>query len=263
MKLALVQTDPIFGDVQRNVAQALQWMKRDKADLYVLPELFNTGYNFVAQKEVDDLGEPAGRGFTYSALAAFAKENKTHIVYGFAEKQRRSAYNACSLVGPRGLIDTYRKTHLFGRETLFFKPGNTGFRVHRLPFGRLGMMICFDWYFPEATRTLALMGAQLIAHPSNLVLPNCPEGMKTRCLENRVFAATADRVGAETRGGRTLHYIGQSQLVSPLGKVMVRMGSSKGGIRFVNLDLKEANRKRVGDYNDLLKDRRPTFYRAL
>lgn len=260
MRLAVVQTNPRFGHPERNVASALTQMTQKSADLYVLPELCNTGYNIRTVAEIDRMAEPTGEGPTYRAMEAHAKKQRCYIVYGFAEKRGRRRYNSAALVGPRGLLGIYRKTHLFGKEKRFFSPGDTGFPVYPLPFGRVGLMICFDWYFPESARTLAMKGAQLIAHPSNLVLPNCPEGMKTRCLENRVFAATADRVGVENRGGIRLRYIGMSEIVSPKGRILVRLSQDREELKVVSIDLREADRKWLNPWNHLLKDRRPRFY---
>jgi predicted amidohydrolase len=75
------------------------------------------------------------------------------------------------VVGPKGFIGCYRKTHLFFEETLWFTPGDSGFQVWDIGMAKVGVMICFDWYYPESARTLALQGADIIAHPSNLVLP--------------------------------------------------------------------------------------------
>jgi predicted amidohydrolase len=257
MRIAVVQTNPQFGEVEANIKAALALMESVKADLYVLPELFNTGYNFVTTDELEQLAEPRG-GATYDAIAEFTQLNSCYVVFGFAEKADR-IYNSSSLVGPEGLIGLFRKVHLFYRERLFFAPGNLGFPVFDLPFGKVGMMICFDWIYPESARTLALRGAQLIAHPSNLVMPYCPDAMVTRCLENRVFAATANRVGREHRGGIDLTFIGKSEVVSPRGEILKRL-DNEDAIGVVEVHLAQALNKHVNEFNDLLGDRREEAY---
>ncbi len=270
-RVAIVQTNPEFGDIRKNVAEAVELAGSVRADLYVLPELFSTGYNFTSRKEVERLSEPAD-GSAFAAMAGLAKKLKAYIAYGFAERPATGttagsgaagaarSYNSAALVGPRGMVGLYRKVHLFAKETLYFAPGDLGFRVFELPFGKVGIMVCFDWYYPEAARTLALRGAQIIAHPSNLVLPYCPDAMITRCLENRVFAATANRIGTERRGGSELRYIGTSEIVSPSGEVLIRMPHDEAGIRVVEVDLKEALGKKINRYNDLMGGRRPSEY---
>jgi predicted amidohydrolase len=258
MHIAVVQTNPQFGQVEANIKAAFALMEREHADFYVLPELFNTGYNFINTDEVEQLSEKAD-GVTCHAIAEFARRNSCYVVYGFAEKADRM-YNSSLLVGPEGTIGLFRKVHLFSREHLFFAPGNLGFPVFDLPFGKVGMMICFDWIYPESARTLALRGAQLIAHPSNLVMPYCPDAMVTRCLENRVFAVTANRVGRENRGGVDLKYIGKSEIVSPRGEILKRLPDAEEAIGVAELHLAQASSKRINEFNDLFAGRRPEQY---
>ena len=258
MRLVVAQTNPVFGDVVSNVRVAVSLMESERADLYILPELFNTGYNFIDEGEVQKLAEPV-LGFTFERVAEFAKKRSCYVAYGFAENADRM-YNSAALVGPEGLVGTYRKVHLYYREKLFFASGNLGFPVFELPFGNVGVMICFDWMYPESARTLALKGAQLIVHPSNLVLQYCPDAMITRCLENRVFAATANRVGRESRGGVDLIYIGKSEIVSPRGEILARLGDAETGVAVVDVDLRLAANKEINEYNDLLNDRKVQQY---
>lgn len=258
MRLAIVQTDPLFGEVDSNIRHALSLMEHEHADLYVLPELFNTGYNFVDRKELAMLAEPPTGG-TFEAMAAFAKKRGCYLVYGFAE-EGAALYNSAALVGPGGLLGLYRKVHLYYKETTLFAPGDLGFPVIPLPFGNVGMMICFDWLFPESARSLALGGADLIAHPSNLVMPHCPDAMVTRCLENRVFSATANRIGREERGGVALGFIGKSEIVTPRGDILRRLDEASAGIAVEEVDLSLARNKMINKWNDLLGDRKPSQY---
>ena len=258
MKLAVVQTNPVFGEVKSNIQEAIDLMDSVNADFYVLPELFNTGYNFINAEEVQKLAEPTG-GITMRAMQEWATNKNCYVVYGFAEKNE-NIFNSSALVDSQGVIGIYRKVHLFDRENLFFSPGNLCFPVYETRFGKIWMMICFDWIFPESARSLMLKGAQLIAHPSNLVLPYCPDAMVTRCVENKIFAATADRVGNEERGGYKLKFIGMSEIVTPDGTVLCRLGSNESSISFAEVDLSFALSKKVNSFNDLLDNRRVEQY---
>lgn len=261
MKVGFVQSSPKFGDVERNVDRALRRVERADAELLVLPELFNTGYRFRSVKEAFSLAEEIPNGPTVKRLIRAAKAKKAFIVAGLAERAGQKVYNSSVLVAPKGLVGVYRKAHLFSTEKRLFSPGNTPFEVHDIGKARIGMMICFDWLFPEAARTLALKGADIICHPSNLVLPHCPEAMITRCLENRVFAITANRVGEEARVGKErLRFIGKSGIVSPSGEVLVRASSSRTATGVVEIDPRSARDKRITPKNDVLKDRRPALY---
>lgn len=260
-----------FGEVEKNLEKAIGFISRKKADLWVLPELFNTGYQFVSKREVADLSETLPGGPTTRRLITVAKERKTSIVAGLVERSGRALYNASVLVGPRGIIGVYRKIHLFYEEKQWFTPGNLPFKVYPVGYrsekggmlrARLGMMICFDWIFPESMRTLALLGADIICHPANLVLPYCPDAMVTRSLENHVFGITANRVGREFRGKESLEYIGRSEVVDPGGRILCRASDKKEEAYVISIDPKRARNKRLNRFNDLLKDRRSRFYRG-
>ena len=184
------------------------------------------------------------------------------IVAGLPERVGAACYNSAVVVGPSGFIGCYRKTHLFFEETLFFTPGDTGFEVWDIGPAKIGVMICFDWYYPEAARTLALKGAEIICHPSNLVLPNCPDSMPVRCLENQVFAITCNRTGSEARGGKDqLTFIGNSEVVAPRGAILHRASRDQEELCIVEIDPADARNKALTPYNDLLHDRRESLYR--
>ena len=269
MQLALIQMQPALLAVADNLARAERLIEQaGAADLYLLPELFPSGYTFQTTDEVAQVAEPAGSGPTFDVLSRIARRRNAAIVYGFAERRGNALYNSANVIAPEGLITTYRKIHLFGREKLFFSPGDAAPPVVDLACGRVGVMVCFDWYFPEVARTLALRGAELIVQPANLVLPHCPDAMITRSLENRVFTATCDRVGAETNGDVTVDvsskvthtFIGMSQVVNPRGEVLVRLSRDREETAVVSLDLTGARSKQLGQHNDLFADRQPALY---
>ncbi len=263
MKAAFFQFSPVFGDIRGNVGKAVQTLAALTADLVVLPELFNTGYQFASREEVEKLSEEVPSGFTTRSLADLSRKKAFYIVAGLAERDGDNIYNSAVLTGPDGFIGVYRKTHLYFEEKLWFTQGDTGFKVWDTPIGRIGIMICFDWFFPESARTLALKGAQIIAHPSNLVLPYCPDAMVTRCLENRIFAVTANRTGNEERGGREpLRFIGSSEIVSPSGQILLRASAEKEELGRAEIDTEEAGNKKINPFNDIFEDRREGLYHA-
>ncbi len=253
-RLGVVQNSPKFLKAPQNLKACFELMDNQDADLWVLPEFFASGYNFKTRKEARQCAETAD-GPLVALLRAYAARHHCAIVAGFPERVGDKLYNS-AVLAQGGKHRVYRKTHLFGGEKKFFKPGNTGFWTENIKDVLVGVMICFDWFFPESARTLALQGAQIIAHPANLVLPWGPEGMKIRSLENRVFSATANRVGAE----RGLRYIGQSQIVSPNGTLLVRLGPEQPAVAVVTVDAWTAKDKKVHVACDLFADRRPRHY---
>jgi len=264
LRVAVVQTAPRFGRVRANVTRTLRQMAGKPADLYVLPELFSTGYQFASNAEVARLSEHVPDGPTTRRLIAFARRRRCTIVAGLAERAGGRYYNSAVIIGPKGFLGRYRKLHLFGEETRWFSPGASAPAVWKIGSTRIGVMICFDWFFPEAARLLALKGAELICHPSNLVLPYCPEAMRTRSIENRLFTATANRVGVEARGGRApLTYIGRSQITDLRGRLLYRAKATGEAVGVAVIDPAAARDKRLNVYNDLLRARRPRAYRLL
>jgi predicted amidohydrolase len=263
MRVGFYQYNPSFGEVAKNLDAVTATLERADADLIVLPELFASGYQFVSQEEAQRLAEPVPDGPTTRRLVEIAKRRQLHIVAGLPEKAGSKCYNSAVVVGPTGCIGCYRKTHLFYEETLFFTPGDSGFQVWDIGPAKIGVMICFDWYYPEAARSLAVQGADIICHPSNLVLPNCPDSMPVRCLENRVFAITCNRIGSEARGGKDrLTYIGHSEVVTPKGVIQYRAPRDREDLAIVEIDPAEARNKSLNRYNDLLRDRRTSLYKS-
>jgi 5-aminopentanamidase len=261
MRVGYYQNNPEFGKMAENLERIAATLETAEADLLVLPELCASGYQFVSTEEVRDLAEAVPAGATTTRLLELAKRRQMVIVAGLPERAGTAFYNSAVVVGPQGFIGCYRKTHLFFEETLFFTPGDTGFQVWDIGPAKIGVMICFDWYYPEAARTLALKGAEIICHPSNLVLPNCPDSMPVRCLENRVFAITSNRTGSEARHGKDrLTYIGNSEVVTPRGAILHRAPREQEALCVVEIDPAEARNKSITPFNDLLKDRREALY---
>ncbi|MBM3898011.1 MAG: acyltransferase [Thaumarchaeota archaeon] len=264
VNLSFIQFKPNFGDIQGNLDQVKELVPRAMQGIIVLPELFNTGYTFTGKKEVAELAEEAPAGETCSKLADLSKKMTSTIVAGFAEKAGSKIYNSAMIVSNGEFLGVYRKAHLFYKEKLWFSPGKTGFPVFDTKDGRIGVMICFDWIYPEAARVLALRGADVIAHPSNLVLPGLAQrGMRIRALENRVFTITANRVGTESRGEDRFRFTGRSQIVSPKMKVLASANSAETTVKSVEVDLSQARNKMINKLNNLLEGRQIDLYSSL
>jgi predicted amidohydrolase len=264
MKAGFYQFYPIFGKKDENLNKILSQVKNADLELLVLPEFFATGYQFISTDEITELSEPVPNGYTTEFLSDLSHKKGFYIVAGLAEREGDKFYNSAILTGPDGFIGVYRKTHLFFEEKLYFTPGDTGFNVWDTRLGRIGIMICFDWFFPESMRTLALLGAEVIAHPSNLVLPYCPHAMPVRCLENMVYAITANRVGVENRKeDQTLKFTGQSQVVSPKGEILIRASEDEEVLLGSEIVPEISRDKALNPFNDIFKDRRPGSYGPL
>ena len=155
------------------------------------------------------------------------------------------------MIGPNGVEHTYRKLHLFNEEKHLFDAGDIPLQINVVNDVKVGMLVCFDRVFPETMRALTIQGAEVIAHPSNLVLSFCQEAMITRCLENRVFAITTNRFGSDKRPHGEIKFTGKSQIVGP------------GGLFITEIDPAQSQNKNITRLNDLIADRRPEYYQDL
>jgi predicted amidohydrolase len=241
----------------------VQSLNHVDCDLIVLPELALTGYFFADRTEAYELAEEPSNSSSVSSLVALCRQRRFHMVIGFAERDKDRVFNSALLIGPDGVEHIYRKLHLFNTEKNCFDPGDTPFTVQTVRDTKIGMMICFDWIFPEATRTLSLLGAQVICHPSNLVLSYCQQSMTTRCLENSVFAVTANRFGADERPHGSVRFTGKSQITGPKGEILNRAASQRQALCVMDIDPEQADDKNITPHNQIITDRRPEFYRAL
>jgi predicted amidohydrolase len=261
MKIGVYQFAPEFGEKEKNLKRIEDATLQTDADLVVLPELCCTGYQFVSQEEVESLCEPIPQGSIVQRFIDIARRRNLHIVAGLGEKAGGVFYNSAVLVGPQGFIGKYRKVHLFWDEYDWFQSGNMGYRVWDIGPAKIGLMICYDWIYPEAARSLALQGADIICMPTNLVLPYCQDAMITRSIENRVFTVTANRTGSEKRGSKNkLTFTGGSQIVDPQGVILFRLGKETESIQEVEIDPNRARDKQITPRNHLWKDLRPDQY---
>lgn len=263
MKIGYLQLRPQFGRTRENVRAAKSMLAGVTDATVVLPELFNTGYVFRNMDEVRDLAESAANGYTVTELKKVAIAQQLNLVFGIAEAKNRKYYNSSVLITSKGKIHVYQKAHLFDREKLFFQAGAGAFKTYPVEGAKIGMMVCFDWFFPEVMRVLALTGSQVICHPANLVLPWCQDAMRTRSLENRVYSVTANRIGVEKRGSISLSFTGKSQIVSPKGEVLASATERSESLKVVEVDPAEALDKHVTPNNDLFRDRKVALYKPL
>jgi len=270
IRIACIQMEPKVGRKKANVKKSLELLAaaaNNGAKLAVLPELTNSGYVFESRDEAFDLAEEIPEGLTTQAWCDAAVDHGLYIVAGIAERDDNTLYNSAVIIGPAGYIGRFRKVHLWNEENLFFEPGNLGFPVFRTPIGRIGAMICYDGWFPEGHRLLALQGADLICIPTNWV-PIPGQDSKREAManilcmaaahSNSVFIAAADRVGRE----RGQPFIGQSLIVSYTGWPVAGPASAKDEeIIYADVNLSDARRSRNwNEYNQVLRDRRSDLY---
>jgi len=264
LEIAIVQFEPVLLDIRNNLERAMGLIKEitsiSNPNVILFPELFLSGYTFKDKSEVEKVSFPLNENEYLTSFIEISRERSIAISGGYSERAGDLLYNSSFFIGDGEIIANYRKVHLFHDEVDFFEPGDTGFRVFEYRGARLGMMICFDWIFPEAARTLALKGVQVILHPANLVLPYCQRAMYARAIENRVFIVTANRVGEEKSGGRKNSFTGESQIVSPRGEYILTMNGEEECFASAVIDPKLADDKKVTEKSDIFAARRVEFY---
>jgi len=262
LKVGFLQFRPEFGKIKENTDFIVsELVEKHEFDIAVLPELCSTGYLFENSKQASELAEDEN-GYFAKSLLKLAKEKNCLIAGGFCEKGKDKPFNSQILVSEKGVLSIYRKAHLFYKEKEIFEKGDTPFKAVDSGKGyKVGLMICFDWIYPEAMRSLALDGAEVILHSSNLVLPYCQKAMFARALENRVFIITANRFGKEINSkGETVEFTGQSQIMSPNGEVLLTVGRTTTGFYSVEIDLSLTD-KQMNPLNNLFADRRKNLYK--
>ncbi len=272
LRIAVAQYEPRIGDPEHNRAEAVAWVEAAAdvgAELVVLPELASSGYVFASDAEADALAEDPDTGATVGALVAACRRRGTHVVAGLAERAAGCRHNSAVVVGPGGRLATYRKLHLFHDERSWFQPGD-GLVVVDLPGVRVGVEICYDLWFPEVARGLALRGAEVIAVPTNWVSSfrarlhdehgYCQGDVMAMAAAaaNGTVVACADRVGAE----RGVTFLGASLIVGPDGWPVAGPASAdRPGLLVAEVDLGGVERARQRTpRNHLLADRRPDVY---
>ncbi|MEK6301789.1 MAG: carbon-nitrogen hydrolase family protein [Acidobacteriota bacterium] len=271
-KIACVQMDVEIGNVEANrlkIVERIESAADCGAELVIFPECALTGYCFESLDEAKPFAETLD-GPSAQAIVDACARTGTHVVAGFIERDGENFYNAAILCGPGGggIIGNYRKVHLpFLGVDRFLTPGDKPFRVFDLPFGRIGINICYDASFPEASRALKLLGAELIVLPTNW-----PTGawrtaefiINTRACENHINFAAVNRCGVE----RGWEFIGRSKVVDVNGDTIAEAAREGEEMLVVEVDFQEANNNRIvnvaGSYEiDRLADRRPEFYGSI
>jgi len=270
MKIGYLQYNPFHHNISKNHEYIQSCLSRATADLIVLPELSLSGYLFETNEEVLACAETIP-GPSSDKFLALAKKTQTSYIYGCIEKvdqrsivddKSSSCYNSSVFVSPQGEIRTYRKAHLFNREKIHFIPGNDPFFIFDVQGISVGMLICFDHMFPEAARTLSLLGAQIICHPSNLVLSGFAQATTlARSIENQIFWILANRIGTEISGDVTCTYTGGSQITSPNGSILVSSSQDSEDLQIISIDPSLALHKSISKRNHIFDDRRTDLYR--
>jgi len=259
MHLALGQAPIVLGDIEKNLEvmenliKSAQKKCEGNLDLMAFPELFITGYNLrdnysKVAEEIPSSSKAQKR------IINLAKKHNVHIATGIVEKSGKSLFNSAIIIGPEGYIGHYRKQFLpnFGpfEEKMFFSEGKQT-PVFDTPFGKIGIQICYDIFFPETSMGLALNGAELILNLAATPTTSRPlfhRVLPARAIETTCFYAYSNNIG--TQGSLT--FAGESTIVDPRGKTIAHIPSFEEGVLVCELPLEELNTFR--EARPILKD---------
>jgi 5-aminopentanamidase len=270
MLVGVAQIEPRLGEIERNLEACVARLEEAAGagcELLVLPECAVPGYVFESPEEAAGFAQEVP-GPATEALEAVCARLGVHAVCGLLEREGDKLRNCAVLVGPAGLVGRYWKSHLpYLGVDRFVAPGDGPLEPFDTPLGRIGVEICYDLRFPEVTRSLALAGADLIAHPTNWPLAarsNADFMTRSRALENRVYLLTSNRVGRE----RSAEFCGWSQIVDPLGNRLAEADERSEALLVAEVEVEEARAKDIipkpGEYEmHLFDDRRPELYGAV
>lgn len=269
-RVAAVQMEPKLGQVRENLERIL--IKLDDAAssgarLAVFPECALSGYGFGSRDE--GLQHAATiDGPEVKRVAHGVARTGCSCIFGLLERDGERLYNACVLVGPSGIVGTYRKIHLpYLGIDMFVDPGDRPFAVCEVEGLRIGMHICYDGSFPETARVLTLLGADLLVLPTNWPTHTecaAKHMIPTRAMENTVYVMAVNRVGVESG----FRFIGLSSIADPAGTILVRAGADAEETIYADIDPIRSRTKdlvRVPGRHviNLIADRRPAFYGPL
>ncbi|HUX99270.1 MAG TPA: nitrilase-related carbon-nitrogen hydrolase [Candidatus Deferrimicrobium sp.] len=262
LNVSAIQFNPVFLDLEYNrktISDLIQIsISKYNSKLIVLPELTFSGYNFMNLAQVRETAEEIPSSKSCQLLEQLAKDNEVFIIAGINEKAKEKFFNSAVVFGPKGYICTYRKIQLYNKEKKFFMPGDLPLQIFEIEDYKIGIMICFDWFFPEIPRTLALLGADVVCHLMNAVIPDGAYlGDTFHSRWNRIFIVLANRIGEE----RDLKFIGRSTIIDPTGKLLAQASSDQEEIIHRSIDPTLARNKHLNEKNHVLADRRTEFYK--
>lgn len=271
-------------ELQENLEKAEKKIREaaaEGANIILLPELFEREY-FCQQRRYDfyHYAKPAEENEAVQMGVRLAKELGVVLPVSFYEKEVNNLYNSIACIDADGTISgIYRKTHIpddhYYQEKFYFTPGDTGFRVFNTRYGKIGIGICWDQWFPESARCMALQGAELLFYPTAIgsepilecdSMPHWRRCMQGHAAANLMPVIAANRIGTEVveanteNGGQRslLTFYGSSFLTDEVGELKKTASRDQEEILIEEYDLDELAAKRL-EWG-LFRDRRPEMY---
>lgn len=257
LEIAQIQLNPKLGHCEYNLKRIESLLDQaSKADLIILPELANTGYKFDNRDQAYAMASDPTCLKYVEFIRDYSRDNKVNIISGYLEKEGDKLFNSAIFIKPDGSGGKYRKIHLFMNEKNIFAPGNLGLPIFDLGKYKLGILICFDYLFPEIWRIMALKGADFIVHPSNLITQNAHKVVPAQAIMNGYYVITTNRIGTEG----DITFCGNSFISDPRGNIISEMDRVNEGIKITTVNPLLSRDKMITTGNHILNDRLPDNY---
>ena len=282
VKIGIIQSK-ISDNIKKNLISAIKNIKKaasKKAKIICMPELFLS--NYFCQTESHSNFKLAEKipGKTTKIFCELAKELQIVLMISLFEKKTHGFYHNTSIViNEKGkILSKYRKMHIPDDpgyyEKFYFTPGDLGFKSVKTKFGKIGPLICWDQWFPEAARLTALKGAQIIFYPTAIgwhpkekrefgktQLNSWITMQKSHAIANGTYVVAVNRVGIEKKGNKKIEFWGNSMIIDPSGKIIGELGNKKEEILIREIDYKKIDTTR--EHWPFLRDRRIDFYKGI
>ena len=240
MRIGFCQFNVTHSDIEANLKKITNLLKDAEADLMVLPELCFSGYSFPSKEAVFPFADNSAQKKIINELCIISKAKGIYLIAGIAEKEENRLYNSAIVIGPEGYIGKHRKMNISKNEKIFDR--GKSFEIFKIGDVKIGIVICFESWFPESMRILTLQGAQIICCPTNFGGPWTLDVMKVRSLENKVFTIMANRIGKEWVDSEEAEFRGESQIIDHGGNVLVKTAKEEC-VRIIDINPEEAKKK--------------------
>jgi len=282
VKIGIIQSK-ISDNIQKNINSAIKNIKKaalKKAKIICMPELFLS--NYFCQTESHSNFKLAEKipGKTTKIFCQLANKLQIVLMISLFEKKTHGFYHNTSIViNEKGkILSKYRKMHIPDDpgyyEKFYFTPGDLGFKSVKTKFGKIGPLICWDQWFPEAARLTALKGAQIIFYPTAIgwhpkekkkfgksQLDSWVTMQKSHAIANGTYVVAINRVGAERKGNKKIEFWGNSIIIDPNGQIIGKLGNKKEGILIREINYNKIDS--VREHWPFLRDRRIDFYKGI
>lgn len=252
MIIGSLQMDIIKCNKDKNLLKVEELIGSNNVDLVVLPELFSTGYFYDEGSQLWEIAEEIPNGLTTQKLISIASKAGCYIVGTIVEKDNDRLYITSEIIGPSGYIGKHRKIHLTDDEAAFYSYGKSS-DIYEVNGCKIGVVTCFEGWFPEITRELILKGAQIICHSALIISEKTFDIMRIRAIENKVYVIMANGINTETYKKRRITFRGNSRIIDYKGNILVNAGQEEKMI-LAEINENETLIKNLDDCHDLISE---------